>query len=113
MAKFEIKDIQAEAVPGEKQITVETVNVATNMDRKQFFEFIDKIHEAVSNAEDHQYQKMKKAENEIDNAEDEDAKSDWTWRESLYREKWHQFSDLERLFNNWLEEHKGWEGEEE
>ena len=113
MAKFEISDVKMDAVPGKKTIEVETVLVDSNMTREEFYMFVSNIFEAVRTAEDNLYQKMRNAETECDNAEDKDAKHDWEWREKIYREKWHQYSDLENLFQNWLDAHKEWKGEEE
>ena len=113
MAKFEIKDVKAEAVPGIKQIEVETVNVATNMDRSEFFLFVSKIFDSVRDTENHYYSTYRKYCDKSDNATDDKELKDSKWQENFYHEKWAEMSDLETLFKNWLDAHEDWKGEEE
>lgn len=113
MAKFEIKDVKAEAVPGIKTIEVETVNVATNMDRHEFFLFVSKIFEAVRSTESHYYSKYREFCEKTDNATDDKERSDSKWQENFYHDKWSEMSDMETLFRDWLDAHEEWGGEEE
>lgn len=113
MAKFEIKDVKAEAVPGIKTIEVETVNVATNMDRSEFYLFVSKIYDSVQATENQYYSTYRKYCEKSDNATDDKELKDSKWHENYYHEKWAEMSDLELLFKNWLDAHEDWEGEEE